>query len=104
MPFLSYVTLVQLELVLLIWAKRIWTFFFIPPEIYPWSPFYLSKESLQPVEVLREEACEILDEMSHKLRLGAIRFFAFALSKIFKQIFSKVRVNEEGIQKVSIAC
>uniref|UniRef100_A0A8C6DEX6 Uncharacterized protein n=1 Tax=Moschus moschiferus TaxID=68415 RepID=A0A8C6DEX6_MOSMO len=25
----------------------------------------LSKESLQPVEVLREEACEILDEMSH---------------------------------------
>ena len=48
--------------------------------------------------------CEILDEMSHKLRLGAIRFFAFALSKIFKQIFSKVCVNEEGIQKVSIAC
>ena len=42
--------------------------------------------------------------MSHKLRLGAIRFFAFALSKIFKQIFSKVCVNEEGIQKVSIAC
>jgi glycerone phosphate O-acyltransferase len=42
-----------------------------------------------------------LEEMSHKLRLGAIRFFAFALSKIFKQIFSKVCVNEEGIQKVS---
>nr|XP_005891226.1 PREDICTED: dihydroxyacetone phosphate acyltransferase isoform X2 [Bos mutus] len=63
----------------------------------------LSKESLQPVEVLREEACEILDEMSHKLRLGAIRFFAFALSKIFKQIFSKVRVNEEGIQKLQRA-
>ena len=60
----------------------------------------LSKESLQPVGVLREEACEILDEMSHKLRLGAIRYFAFALSKIFKQIFSKVRVNEEGIQKL----
>ncbi|XP_024842488.1 dihydroxyacetone phosphate acyltransferase isoform X2 [Bos indicus x Bos taurus] len=65
--------------------------------------YSLSKESLQPVEVLREEACEILDEMSHKLRLGAIRFFAFALSKIFKQIFSKVRVNEEGIQKLQRA-
>ncbi|KAB0343286.1 hypothetical protein FD754_020212, partial [Muntiacus muntjak] len=38
-----------------------------------------------------KEACEIVDEMSHKLRLGAIRFFAFALSKIFKQILSKVR-------------
>ena len=38
--------------------------------------------------------------MSHKLQLGAIRYFAFALSKIFNQIFSKVRVNEEGIQKL----
>lgn len=53
--------------------------------------------------MLRGEACGILDEMSHKLHLGAIRFFAFTLSKIFKQIFSKVCVNEEGIQKVSIA-
>ncbi|XP_004432426.1 PREDICTED: dihydroxyacetone phosphate acyltransferase [Ceratotherium simum simum] len=63
----------------------------------------LSKESLQSVDVLREEVCEILDEMSHKLRLGAIRFFAFALSKIFKQIFLKVCVNEEGIQKLQRA-
>ncbi|XP_023373421.1 dihydroxyacetone phosphate acyltransferase isoform X3 [Otolemur garnettii] len=63
----------------------------------------LSKESLQSVDVLREEVNEILDEMSHKLRLGAIRFFAFALSKIFKQIFSKVCVNEEGIQKLQRA-
>ncbi|XP_036765314.2 dihydroxyacetone phosphate acyltransferase isoform X2 [Manis pentadactyla] len=63
----------------------------------------LSKESFKSVDVLREEACEILDEMSHKLRLGAIRFFAFALSKIFKQIFSKVCVNEEGIQKLQRA-
>uniref|UniRef100_A0ABI7XLA5 Dihydroxyacetone phosphate acyltransferase n=1 Tax=Felis catus TaxID=9685 RepID=A0ABI7XLA5_FELCA len=65
--------------------------------------YSLSKESLQSVDVLREEVCEILDEMSHKLRLGAIRFFAFALSKIFKQIFSKVCVNEEGIQKLQRA-
>ncbi|XP_069340820.1 dihydroxyacetone phosphate acyltransferase isoform X2 [Eulemur rufifrons] len=65
--------------------------------------YSLSKETLQPVDVLREEVNEILDEMSHKLRLGAIRFFAFALSKIFKQIFSKVCVNEEGIQKLQRA-
>ncbi|PNJ43547.1 GNPAT isoform 3, partial [Pongo abelii] len=51
----------------------------------------LSKESLQSVDVLREEVSEILDEMSHKLRLGAIRFFAFTLSKVFKQIFSKLQ-------------
>ncbi|XP_052022601.1 dihydroxyacetone phosphate acyltransferase [Apodemus sylvaticus] len=63
----------------------------------------LSRESLTGVDVLREEASEILEEMSHKLRLGAIRFFAFVLSKVFKQIFSKVCVNEEGIQKLQRA-
>ncbi|KAM5235030.1 dihydroxyacetone phosphate acyltransferase [Ctenodactylus gundi] len=63
----------------------------------------LSKESSQPADALLEEASDILDEMSHKLRVGAIRFFAFALSKIFKQIFSKVCVNEEGIQKLQRA-
>lgn len=63
----------------------------------------LSKETLQPVDVLHGEACAILDEMSHSLHLGAIRFFAFTLSKIFKQIFSKVCVNEEGVQKLQRA-
>ncbi|XP_074172555.1 dihydroxyacetone phosphate acyltransferase isoform X3 [Rhinolophus sinicus] len=63
----------------------------------------LSKDSPQSAAALQEEASEILDEMSHNLRLGAIRFFAFALSKIFKQIFSKVCVNEEGIQKLQRA-
>ncbi|XP_037676824.1 dihydroxyacetone phosphate acyltransferase [Choloepus didactylus] len=63
----------------------------------------LSKESLQSVDVFREQACEILDEMRHKLHLGAIRFLAFTLSKVFKQIFSKVCVNEEGLQKLQRA-
>ncbi|XP_051024540.1 dihydroxyacetone phosphate acyltransferase [Acomys russatus] len=63
----------------------------------------LSIESLKPVDALREEASEILEEMSHKMRMGAVRFFAFVLSKIFKQIFSKVCVNEEGIQKLQRA-
>nr|XP_048306156.1 dihydroxyacetone phosphate acyltransferase isoform X2 [Myodes glareolus] len=63
----------------------------------------LSRESLTSADALREEAREILEEMSHRLRMGAIRFFAFVLSKIFKQIFSKVCVNEEGIQKLQRA-
>ncbi|XP_021504162.1 dihydroxyacetone phosphate acyltransferase isoform X1 [Meriones unguiculatus] len=63
----------------------------------------LSRESLTSVDILREEASKILEEMSHKLRMGAVRFFAFVLSKIFKQIFSKVCVNEEGIQKLQRA-
>lgn len=64
--------------------------------------FQLSRESLTSADALREEAREILEEMSHRLRMGAIRFFAFVLSKVFKQIFSKVCVNEEGIQKVRL--
>uniref|UniRef100_A0A8D2CSS8 Phospholipid/glycerol acyltransferase domain-containing protein n=1 Tax=Sciurus vulgaris TaxID=55149 RepID=A0A8D2CSS8_SCIVU len=72
-------------------------------EEIPYVIKQLSRESLQSVDVLREEACEILDEMSHKLRLGVIRFYAFALNKIFQQIFSKVCVNEEGIQKLQRA-
>lgn len=63
----------------------------------------LSMESNKSVDELQGEVCEILDEMCHKLQLGAIRVFAFALSKIFKQIFSKVCVNEEGIQKLQQA-
>ncbi|XP_075833787.1 dihydroxyacetone phosphate acyltransferase isoform X2 [Microtus pennsylvanicus] len=63
----------------------------------------LSRESLTSADALREEAREILEEMSHRLRMGAIRFFAFVLSKVFKQIFSKVCVNEEGIQKLQRA-
>nr|XP_004659686.2 dihydroxyacetone phosphate acyltransferase [Jaculus jaculus] len=63
----------------------------------------LSKESPKSADDLREEASEILEEMSHKLRVGAIRFCAFILSKVFKQIFSKVCVNEEGIQKLQRA-
>nr|XP_048306157.1 dihydroxyacetone phosphate acyltransferase isoform X3 [Myodes glareolus] len=72
--------------------------------IHPALPsFQLSRESLTSADALREEAREILEEMSHRLRMGAIRFFAFVLSKIFKQIFSKVCVNEEGIQKLQRA-
>lgn len=85
------------------WSERkeLWLGFFRILSALP--SFQLSRESLTGVDVLREEASEILEEMSHKLRIGAIRFFAFVLSKVFKQIFSKVCVNEDGIQKVRLA-
>ncbi|XP_056672128.1 dihydroxyacetone phosphate acyltransferase isoform X2 [Monodelphis domestica] len=63
----------------------------------------ISKETHESTDIIQEEASEILDEMAHKLRLGAIRFFAFSLSKVFKRIYEKVCVNEEGIQRLQRA-
>lgn len=50
-------------------------------------------------EVLKESEV-ILNEMAHQLNLPAIRGFAFFLIKIFKALFSRIYVNEEGVQKV----
>uniref|UniRef100_A0A8D0G1J8 Dihydroxyacetone phosphate acyltransferase n=1 Tax=Sphenodon punctatus TaxID=8508 RepID=A0A8D0G1J8_SPHPU len=63
----------------------------------------LSKETGESPDIIQEEASEILDEMSHNLQLGAIRIFAFSLSKIFKRLFQRVRLNEEGIQRLQQA-
>ncbi|XP_069463009.1 dihydroxyacetone phosphate acyltransferase isoform X2 [Ambystoma mexicanum] len=63
----------------------------------------LSKNTGESLDVLQEEASEILDEMGHSLRLGVVRLFALSLSKIFKRLFQKVCVNEEGIQKLTRA-
>ncbi|XP_069091114.1 dihydroxyacetone phosphate acyltransferase isoform X1 [Pleurodeles waltl] len=63
----------------------------------------ISKETGESYDVLQEEASEILDEMGHSLRLGVVRLFALSLSKIFKRLFQKVCVNEEGIQRLTQA-
>lgn len=43
---------------------------------------------------------EILDEMAHTKRMGAIRSFALLLCKVMKELLHRIYVNEEGIQKV----
>ncbi|NXG43817.1 GNPAT acyltransferase, partial [Psilopogon haemacephalus] len=63
----------------------------------------LAKETGESVDIIKEEATEILDEMGHSMQLGAVRFFAFTLSKIFKQLFQRVCVNEEGMQRLQHA-
>ncbi|XP_053566803.1 dihydroxyacetone phosphate acyltransferase isoform X2 [Bombina bombina] len=63
----------------------------------------LSLESGELPEVIQDQAVEILDEMGHNLQLGAVRLFALSLSKIFKRLFRKVCVNEEGIHKLTQA-
>ncbi|NXY91389.1 GNPAT acyltransferase, partial [Alcedo cyanopectus] len=63
----------------------------------------LAKEMGESPDIIQEEAMEILDEMGHSMQLGAVRFFAFTLSKIFKQLFQRVCVNEEGMQRLQHA-
>ncbi|XP_063163332.1 dihydroxyacetone phosphate acyltransferase isoform X3 [Candoia aspera] len=63
----------------------------------------LSKETGESFDIIQEEATEILDEMGHSMHMGAIRFFAFTLSKIFKCLFKSICVNEDGMQKLQQA-
>ncbi|XP_056422988.1 dihydroxyacetone phosphate acyltransferase-like isoform X2 [Hyla sarda] len=63
----------------------------------------ISVESGEPFDVLQKQAAQILDEMGHNLKLGAIRLFALSLSKIFKNLYQKVFVNPEGIQQLAKA-
>ncbi|KAM4043279.1 dihydroxyacetone phosphate acyltransferase-like [Anomaloglossus baeobatrachus] len=63
----------------------------------------ISLESGESLDVLQDQATEILDEMGQNLNLAAIRMFALTLSKVFKRLFHKVCVNEEGIQRLGQA-
>ncbi|XP_072265460.1 dihydroxyacetone phosphate acyltransferase [Pyxicephalus adspersus] len=63
----------------------------------------ISLESGETCDVIQDQAAEILDEMGQNLNLAAIRMFALTLSKIFKTLFQKVCVNEEGIQRLAQA-
>jgi len=59
-------------------------------------------ESDEPREAVQEEASAILDEMSQNLQLGFIRLLGFAMTKVFKSVFSSIYVNEEGLTRVSV--
>lgn len=57
-------------------------------------------ESGEPLEGVKEEAVSILEEMSQNLQLSFIRLMGFALTKVFKRLFSSIRVNEDGLARV----
>lgn len=61
----------------------------------------VSQETGRAADDVQEEAGAILEEMAHRMQLSTVRFFALALSKVFKTLFRSVCVNEEGIQRVS---
>ena len=49
-----------------------------------------------------KEVESIIAEMAHNLRTGVIRGFAVFLVKVMKQLFQRIYVNEEGMQKVCV--
>ncbi|XP_047674336.1 dihydroxyacetone phosphate acyltransferase isoform X2 [Tachysurus fulvidraco] len=60
----------------------------------------ISMESGEPLEGVKEEAVSILEEMSQNLQLSFIRLMGFALTKVFKRLFSSIRVNEDGLSRL----
>lgn len=50
-----------------------------------------------------DQVRSILDEMAHNLRNQAVRTFAFFLIRTFKQLYQRIYVNVEGVEKVRAA-
>ncbi|XP_067098172.1 dihydroxyacetone phosphate acyltransferase [Osmerus mordax] len=63
----------------------------------------VAMESGKTLEVVREEASGILEEMSHNLQLGFIRLLGFIFTKVFKRLFSSIHVNQEGLNRLQQA-
>jgi len=68
----------------------------------PYSIFQRKREAGVDANKSLQEAATIIDEIAHTFSLKTIRVMAFALIKIFKQLFQRVLVNKEGIKQVSI--
>ena len=52
-------------------------------------------------DAMKKEAEEIYKGMAHLLSLRGVRVMAFLLIKVFKSLFRRVYVNEEGVHRVS---
>ncbi|KAK6297876.1 hypothetical protein J4Q44_G00324590 [Coregonus suidteri] len=63
----------------------------------------VAMETGESVDLVREEASGILEEMSQNLQLGFIRLLGFTLSKVFKRLFSHINVNQDGLNRLQQA-
>ena len=60
----------------------------------------VSESEKVPTADVRKEATQILDELGHSLGIKKVRFVAYFLIKVFKALFNRIYVNDEGIQMV----
>uniref|UniRef100_A0A4W5LEB6 Phospholipid/glycerol acyltransferase domain-containing protein n=1 Tax=Hucho hucho TaxID=62062 RepID=A0A4W5LEB6_9TELE len=63
----------------------------------------VAMETGESVDLVREEASGILEEMSQNLQLGFIRLLGFTLSKVFKRLFSHININQDGLNRLQQA-
>nr|XP_019947093.1 PREDICTED: dihydroxyacetone phosphate acyltransferase-like [Paralichthys olivaceus] len=63
----------------------------------------IATETRSSVVEVREEACRLLEEMSHNLQLGFIRLMGYTLTKVAKRLFSSIYVNMEGLSRLQKA-
>ncbi|XP_068433080.1 dihydroxyacetone phosphate acyltransferase isoform X1 [Clinocottus analis] len=63
----------------------------------------IAAETGTSLEEVREEASEILEEMSQNLQLGFIRLMGYIFTKVFKRVFTNVYVNMEGLNALKQA-
>ncbi|XP_071775102.1 dihydroxyacetone phosphate acyltransferase isoform X1 [Centroberyx gerrardi] len=63
----------------------------------------IAMETGSSVEAVKQEACGILEEMSHNLQLGFIRLLGFTLTKVIKRLFTSIQVNMEGLNRLQQA-
>lgn len=60
----------------------------------------ISEEQGVSQDAVMKEATEIINEMAHQLNVTTVRGVAFGLIKVFKSLFTRVYVNEEGVQRM----
>lgn len=60
----------------------------------------MCQETQLPRADVMSQAASVVDEMAHNMRNGAIRGLAYFLVKVLKQLYQRIYVNEEGIEKV----
>lgn len=60
----------------------------------------VSEETGHSLTSVEKDAKTILEEMGHNQQLRTVRGFGYVLSKLMKQLYTGIYVNEEGIEKL----
>ncbi|XP_013786606.2 dihydroxyacetone phosphate acyltransferase-like, partial [Limulus polyphemus] len=56
-------------------------------------------ESNRTRQEVEADVNTILNEMTHNFQLGSVRLFGYMLSKVFKQLYTGLYVNLDGVEK-----
>lgn len=60
----------------------------------------IAQKQGKTVDVVFDEVKKILDDIGHSFTLKSIRFVAYILRKVFRNIYTGIKVNMDGLKKV----